>query len=63
MIWGHSRQGANSGTEFFIENDREIVVISHHPLINIGPGPVLRCAPGHDSMFDFIIVKSKGLKT
>jgi len=55
---GHSGQGTNSGPEFFRENYMEISVRSGHLLINIAPGPVLKCAPRHDSMFDFIIVKS-----
>ena len=52
VIWSHSRQGSNSGPEFFIGNYQEIAVRSHHPLISIGPGPVLKYAPGHDSMSD-----------
>ena len=56
VILGHSRPGANSGPEVFIENYREIAMRSHQLLINIDPGPVLKCAPGHHSMFGFIIV-------
>ena len=44
--------------EFFIECYVEISVRSRNLLIKFGLGPVLKCSPGHDSMFDFIIVKS-----
>ena len=33
-------------------------VISQHLLINLGLGPPLKCAPGHDSMEDSNIIKS-----
>ena len=33
-------------------------VISQHLLINLGLGPLLKCAPGHESMEDSNIIKS-----
>ena len=38
-----------------IENSE---VISRHLLINLGLGPPLKCAPGHDSMEDSTFIKS-----
>ena len=38
-------------------------VISQHLLINLGLGPLLKCAPGHDSMEDFSIIKNYWLKS
>ena len=35
---------------------------SHHLVINPDPGPVLKCAPGHDSIKDSSIIKSYWLK-
>ena len=32
--------------------------ISQYLLINLGLGPLLKCAPGHDSMEDVSIIKS-----
>ena len=35
---------------------------SHHLVINPGPGPALKCAPGHDSIKDSSIIKSYWLE-
>ena len=35
---------------------------SHHLVINPDPGPVLKCAPGHNSIKDLSIIKSYWLK-
>ena len=35
---------------------------SQHLVINPGQGPPLKCAPGHESMEDFNIIKSYWLK-
>ena len=35
---------------------------SRHLVINPGQGPALKCAPGHDSIKDAIIIKSYRLK-
>ena len=37
-------------------------VISQHLLINLDLGPSLKCAPGHESIEDFSIIKSYWLK-
>ena len=36
---------------------------SQHLVINPGQGPPLKCAPGHESMEDFNIIKSYWLKS
>ena len=52
MIWNHNF------TMFALPE-----VISQHLLINLDLGPTLKCAPGHDSIEDSIIIKSYWLRS
>ena len=46
-----------------VKNISSLMLISQHLVMNAGQGPCWKCAPGHDSIADYSIIKSYWLKS